>query len=193
MLVVTGVGSNIFQCLLQLLPKWEKWEGRRIDLDSVDWPIDADRYLFCSGVINADLRETLNVNMIYPIRVSDFVLNENPKARICIIGSESAYTWSYDALYAASKVAIHRYVETKRLPYPDQQLVCVAPSIIEDCGMTLRRKDKKALAKRADALPKKRWLKAMEVAKMVYHLLYVDAGYTTGVVIRMNGGAHCVR
>ena len=35
----------------------------------------------------------------------------------------------------------------------------------------------------------KEGLTAMEVAKMVYFLLYVDRGYTTGTIVRMHGGA----
>jgi hypothetical protein len=54
--------------------------------------------------------------------------------------------------------------------------------------MTLRRDDTENLERRREEHPKKRFLTSLEVAKMVHHLLYVDEGYTTGTVIRMNGG-----
>jgi NAD(P)-dependent dehydrogenase (short-subunit alcohol dehydrogenase family) len=73
---------------------------------------------------------------------------------------------------------------------PQQQIVCVSPGIIEDAGMTVRREDRVNLARRRDMHPKRRFLRAIEVARMIHFLLYVDEGYTSGVVIRMNGGAH---
>ena len=74
-----------------------------------------------------------------------------------------------------------------------QQLVCVAPTCIVGSGMNLRRNadGRAALAERLETHPKQRWLEPREVAEMVCFLLMVDKGYTTNVVIRMNGGEHC--
>lgn len=165
-------------------------------------PDDGERYLFCVGLIRqkrlrdqteAEASESFLVNAVRVIRECDRLLETNPRARICVVGSESAYKWSFDGAYAASKAALHRYVETKRLRYPDQQLVCVAPTCIEGSAMNLRRNEdgKRALAARVERHPKKRWLQPIEVARMVHHLLCVDEGYTTGITIRMNGGEHC--
>ena len=57
------------------------------------------------------------------------ILATNPSARICIIGSESAYRGSFDGTYAKSKAAIHRYVEATPT-HGQQQLVAISPGII---------------------------------------------------------------
>lgn len=190
-LAVTGMGSSIITALSGLIsPIAVVRIGDEIP--------DASRYVLCAGVLRPkplsgqtpdEVAESLEVNLIRPMRLCDEILARNDTARICVVGSESGYAWSYDGAYAAAKTALHRYVETKRL-LPDQQLVCVAPSIIEDAGMTSRREDIENLERRRDRNPKKRFLRSIEVARMIYHLLYVDEGYTTGVMIRMNGGDH---
>jgi NAD(P)-dependent dehydrogenase (short-subunit alcohol dehydrogenase family) len=195
MLAVTGYNSRIVQELRTLLPEGEEVvalasRGRAIAT------VESDRFLLCAGVIrpaklvdqtDEDVAETLDVNCIAPIRFCEWVLERFETARICVIGSESAFTWSFDDAYAASKVALHRYVETRKLG-PKQQLICIAPSIIGDCNMTTGREDHENLARRKEEHPKKRFLRAAEVAKLVHFLLYVDEGYLSGQVIRMNGG-----
>jgi NAD(P)-dependent dehydrogenase (short-subunit alcohol dehydrogenase family) len=193
MLAVTGYGSRIVDEMRALLPADE--QVLRID-DLADW--SPDRYLLCAGILRplqlyqqsvAQITESMLVNLIRPMQLCDLILERNDKARICVIGSESGYSWSYDGTYAAAKAALHRYVETKQIK-PDQQLVCVAPSIISDCKMTLDRKDVENLERRRESHPKKRFLMAAEVAKLIHFLLYIDEGYTTGTVIRMNGGGN---
>jgi NAD(P)-dependent dehydrogenase (short-subunit alcohol dehydrogenase family) len=191
MLAVTGYRSKIVDELRTLLP-----EGEEVVRMADYIPEDAERYLLCAGVIRpktlreqtkAEIAETLDVNLITPIRLCDSILERNPKARICVIGSESGYSWSYDGVYASAKAALHRYVETKKLE-PHQQLVCVAPSIINDTGMTLARQDVENLKAREMAHPKGRLLSPLEVAKVIHFLLYQDLGYLTGTVVRLNGG-----
>lgn len=163
-------------------------------------PMEAERYLFSQGLLQPkrmaeqtkiEVLKSFWANAAAVIRACDDIFAANPKARVCIIGSESAFAWSYDGAYAAAKAALHRYVETKRLQSPDQQLICIAPSIIGDAQMTVSRRDHDGLVQRMAAHPKRRWLEAAEVAALVHHCLYVDRGYLSGVVIRLNGGAHC--
>lgn len=197
MIHVRGAGSAIAQALeanhLALVCPVER--GQKM-------PDDGELYLFCVGLIRqkriadqdeAEIAMTFFVNTIFVIKECDRLLAVNPKARICVIGSESAFKGSFDGAYAAAKAALHRYVETKRLNYPDQQLVCVAPTCIENTGMNKRRNADgvAALERRRLGHPKQRWLQPIEVARMVHHLLCVDYGYTTNTVIRMSGGEHC--
>jgi NAD(P)-dependent dehydrogenase (short-subunit alcohol dehydrogenase family) len=194
MLAVTGYRSQIVTELRKLLPVDE--EVVRLSADIKFDPTLCDRYLLCAGLLRPkmlseqdadEIGESLAVNAIRPIRTCDAVLEANPLARIVVMGSESGFTWSYDGAYAAAKAALHRYVETKKLK-PHQQLVCVAPSIIADTGMTERRQDKENLERRRLEHPKQRFLTALEVAKLIHFLLYTDQGYVSGQVIRMNGG-----
>lgn len=195
MLAVTGYNSRIVQELIEIVPGDDQIPAIMSMERPDDTPI-VTRYVLCAGVLRSkplseqsldEITESVLVNGIWPMQLCDRILHYNDHARICIIGSESGYTWSHDGTYAAAKAALHRYVETKKLK-PGQQLVCVAPSIVGDAGMTLRRTDTENLDRRRQENPKRRFLKAVEVARMVHFLLYVDEGYTTGTVIRMNGG-----
>lgn len=198
MLTITGAGSRIAEEVRKIVGE-KRCQNIRIE----DYPPSySDKFLICHGVLNPknileqtpeDVSESFRINCAETIRFCEKIFREIKDARVCIVGSESAYSWSYDDTYAAAKAAIHRYVETKRLPYPGQQMVCVAPTIIVDAGMTTRRHDQDRVKLRAAAHPKGRFLRSEEVAKMIHHLLYVDEGYTSGVVIRMNGGEHTRR
>ena len=192
MLAVTGYRSRIVEELRSLLPEGEEIvrTGRGNEF------IYADRYLLCAGVLRpkriaeqtqAEIDESLAVNLIEPIQLCERILGMNENARICVMGSESGFAWSFDGVYAAAKAALHKYVETKKLG-PHQQLVCVAPSIVADTGMTERRQDVENLERRKEMHPKKRFLTAKEVARLIHFLLYVDEGYLSGQVIRINGG-----
>lgn len=199
MLVVRGAGSQIAKAIVPLLPAGEHvYVSHR----HVRVPTTAERYLFCDGLLigkrledqtDDETAETMFANY-YGVRDQcDRVIAQNDDARIAVIGSESAFAGSYDEAYAEAKRALHTYVETKQLRTPQQQLVCVAPSIIQDCAMTTRRTDVDNLECRRREHPKRRFLQASEVAKLVHFLLYVDKGYLSGVVLRMNGGAHTQR
>ena len=194
MIAIRGAGSSIAQQLIAMLP-----EGERAEAISrgASMPVSAARYFFCVGLLRSksmadqtddEIGESMVANYSQVAFECDRLLSANACARICVMGSESGFSGSFDGAYALAKERLHKYVETKRLQYPGQQLVCVAPSIISDSGMTLRRVDTDDLERRRWAHPKRRYLTAMEVAQMVHFLLYVDRGYTTGTVIRMNGG-----
>jgi NAD(P)-dependent dehydrogenase (short-subunit alcohol dehydrogenase family) len=200
MLVITGWNSRIAEELRGLLdyrPQMHKMEGEE---DCVRATYDAlphaERYFFCAGVLlgksymgmtphERDL--TWQINYLKVKDACDAIFAANDRARICVMGSESAYLGSFDEMYALSKRKLHEYVETKRLG-PDQQLVCVSPHIISDAGMTTRRTDQDQLRERARAQAKRRWATSLEVAKLVHFLLYEDEGYITNTVIRMHGG-----
>ena len=192
MIYVRGAGSAIAQALAELEAICPI--GRHDEI-----PTDGTKYLFCAGVLRQkrtldqnefESADTFSVNASLVIRACDRLIECNPKARICVMGSEAAYTGSFDSFYAASKAALHRYVETKRLKHPGQQLVCVAPSIIADTGMTNARNaaGRRAMEDRRVLHPKGRFLEPMEVARVIHFLL--DQDYITGTVIRMNGGEH---
>ncbi len=158
------------------------------------------RYVFAAGFLQPthishqtfdQIGESLAVNLVSVVQMCEHVLHRNPQARICVVGSASGECGSYDTTYALAKAGLHRYVETRQLQGPDQQLVCVAPGIIENSGMTWRRKDTERLDTRREAHPKRRFLDATEVARMIRFLLWEDRGYTTNTVIHMQGDVRC--
>lgn len=194
MIAIRGADSAIAKALVGLLPKWECWVA--VPRGETP-PVDASRYFFAQGLLRSkpmaeqtedEITESMAVNAAQVIHQCDYLLGANANARICVMGSESGYSGSYDETYSVAKQKLHRYVETKRCKYPGQQLVCVAPSIISDAGMTLRRDDTEGLEQRRMSHPKRRYIKSIEVARLVHFLLYADCGYMTGTVLRMHGG-----
>lgn len=195
MICIRGASSPLAAAVSELLP-----EGEQITVAGRGETITrGERHLFCQGILTPkpivrqskeEIARSFWVNAGEIIRQCDIIFDKNPLARVCVVGSESGFAWSYDGAYAAAKAALHRYVETKKLLSPVQQLVCVAPSIIADGGMTMRREDFDNLAEKARSHPKLRFLTCAEVARLIHHVLYVDEGYLSGVVIRLNGGQH---
>jgi NAD(P)-dependent dehydrogenase (short-subunit alcohol dehydrogenase family) len=193
LIAVRGGGSAIVKALRPMVTEWLVVQPRGHDM-----PICADRFLFCAGVLrsksrdeqtDAEIEEGYRVNLWQVTDDCERILSENDKARICVIGSESAYTGSFDGVYADAKRSLHRYVEQKKLK-PGQQIVCISPGPIEDCGQFTRRLDTWRTDERMARHPQKRFLKAIEVARLVHFVLYVDEGYLSNVVIRLNGGEH---
>src|SRR5712671_2878830 len=144
MIAIRGIHSNIAFSLIHYCGLQDEiYEIKRNDLP----PLDVDRYLFCQGLlygkrrmdmIGDEVSETYKINYASIACTCELILECNPVARICVIGSESGISGSYDECYADAKRLLHHYVETKRIR-SKQQLVCVAPSIIGDAGMTIRR------------------------------------------------------
>ncbi len=202
MLYVTGSSTTIFKALLPMLPEGERIRNNTADLSRPphEWllslPVDADRYLLAAGFMSGqspsdisrvDRMKTLAVNCLSVQTICQHVLEQNPLARICVVGSESGYSGSYDESYAEAKRAAHEFIEGFPIG-SGQQLVGVAPSIIKDSGMTQRRKDLANLGNLENTHPKGRFLAAKEVARLIHFLLYQDLGYITGTVVRINGG-----
>lgn len=196
MIAIRGAGSQIVSALFMLLPTEPREQVVVVPRDT-DMPLNAERYLFCQGLIRPrrgrdqtaeQIGESFRVNCWFICEQCDRIFAANPRARVCVIGSESGISGSFDDVYAAAKRSLHEYVEKKRL-LPDQQLVCVAPSIMNS-GMTLQREDKENLERRRTSHPKRRFIEPEEVAAVVRFVLYGDRGYLSNVVIRMNGGGH---
>jgi len=198
MIAVAGIGTTIAQELDKMIRAVYP-DDVMIRLGDAEDRLDSvNRYLMAAGVLHNkalteqskdEMNESLWVNAMGPIGSCEKILAANPQARICIIGSKAGEAGSFDQTYAAAKAAVHNYVRNARIT-GGQQIVCIAPTIIEDSGMTSRRNEDGVIAldKRREEHPKKRFLKAREVAKLVHFLLYVDEGYITNTVIEMKGG-----
>ena len=188
---VRGAGSSIAKALAGLVPVCAVPRNERI-------PIDGVRYMFCVGLLRQKRRhmqtpdeqeEGFRVNLWQVTDECERIFSANDRARVCVIGSESAYRGSFDETYGMAKLRLHEYVERKRLRR-GQQLVCVSPSIILNTGMTDARSvaGRDAMEARRREHPQRRWMQPMEVARMVKFLLCEDRGYITNTVIRMHGG-----
>ncbi len=204
---VTGVRTTVIQELLGLVAAERVVSFGRHDDDDVfvdlgaefdvgAIPVDLDRYVLAAGLLMArplhhqtfaETAASFAVNLTSVVRICDHLLDNNPCARIVVIGSES-WRGSYDTSYFLSKVALNAYVEHKRLIHHTQQLVVVSPTIILDSGMTRRREDVDSVKERAALSPRGDFLRAAEVAKLVHYCLYVDSGNLTNTVVSLNCG-----
>ncbi len=192
MIAIRGINSSIAQSFIKIIND----EVCEIGRDKIFPLSTAEKYLFCQGILigkkridqtSDEIAKTYRINYSSIAMMCDSILESNQSARICVIGSESGIVGSYDEVYADSKRLLHHYVETKRIG-AEQQLVGIAPSIIEDSNMTQKREDQDVLDKKRILNPKGRFLKAIEVARLVYFCLYVDKGYLNNVILRINGG-----
>lgn len=159
-----------------------------------EMPLDLHRYLICCGYLagralsemtDEESARTWDLNFFQPARFCDRLFAANHRARVCVIGSESGFSGSFDMAYAGAKAALHLYVETKRLLHAEQMLIALAPHIIWDTGMTQRRPDTEVLALRCGGNRLGRWLTAGEVAREAHHLLFRASASLSGTIVRM--------
>lgn len=164
-------------------------------LDNI--PLDCERYVITLGyllpkkITEQTSEESLNsiaINLLFPVRLIEKILEVNKKARIIVLGSESGFKGSFDTSYFIAKAGLSSYVREKYVKYPEQQLVMVAPSVILDSRMTQERDDLEQVVERAKDLPKQRYLMSKEVAEAIYFLLYIDKGYINNEILNINGG-----
>ena len=160
-------------------------------------PIDSSCYVINVGILNSlniidyseeKAWESINVNCIGVIRLCEHILRNNSAARIIIIGSESGKKGSFDTLYFIAKAALNAYVKERYLNCPEQQLLIISPSTIDDGAMTRARKDQKRLEEYRLNHPKKRFLKMKELSELVSSILEMESSYLTNTEIEFNGG-----
>jgi len=190
---VTGASSTIITSYLEYMDDPEQFIHTSRDPFTLPW--DCDRYILCAGVLHgkslrelsrAQVNETMAVNFTDVARFCDVIFEHNKRAKICVIGSESGVNGSYNMAYAGAKAALHKYVETKILLTRDQHLVCVSPTIIQNSGMTRRRKDSEEIFEKGKDRRLGRWLSSDEVARTIAFALAEPA--LSNTIIHMTGG-----
>ena len=178
MILVTGARTTIVQAIQHLKPdepvvRIHLRPGSDEVYDFTMAP-PGSRIVLAAGLLlglkdhTADTyQRTMRANFMEPVAIIQQALGEIPGVRICAIGSQSAVAGSYDEVYAQSKQKLHRMIGRIRTA-PDQQLVCVAPPIIADSGMTQRRHDY------PQVLQLRSHCTAADVARAVVDLLWED-------------------
>ena len=130
----------------------------------------------------------IKINLLSTIEIAEIALKYNKKAKIFIMGSESGKKGSYDIVYALTKAALHKYIKERRILFPNQQLLGLAPSTIIDGKITIKRKDKKNVKKSIRSNPKKRGIYSYEISKFIYSLIFFNTDYISNTVIDIDGG-----
>jgi NAD(P)-dependent dehydrogenase (short-subunit alcohol dehydrogenase family) len=206
-ILIIGKNSNISKEFLIKIPKVKfifqpskkKWNMKNIDFDSkkINLIKKVDKILILQSVISSipflkrrssDIASQVSVNLLSVVKICEVALQHNRKVKIIILGSESGIKGSFDIVYSLTKAAIHKYVEERKIKYPEQQLICLAPSTIIDSRMTIKRKDKKNIQKSIVNNPKKRGILSKEISNLIYTLFYEQTDYISNTVIRIDGG-----
>jgi hypothetical protein len=182
-----------------IAPSKSLWNMNNTDLSKKQINIikNVDKILLLQSVISSkffldrkqsEITKQININFLSIIKICELALNYNKKVKIIVLGSESGIKGSYDIVYGLMKFSIHKYVEERKIQYSKQQLVCISPSTIIDTKMTLSRKDQKNVLMSILKNPKKRGIKSIEIANLIYTIFYNITDYMTNTVIRVDGG-----
>ncbi len=178
MLAVTGFRTSIVKALsqrtgepvLRIHGNLDRFDGGFVI------PEGAEKFVLAGGIIyplqahqqtGEQILTALAVNLVSVIRLCEHILHTVPRARIVVVGSVSGRDGSFDQMYAASKAGVHAYVQTRLVQSP-QLLFCVAPTIVSDSGMTMRRADYPAILSRRPSVT------SMQVAETAAAALYAD-------------------
>lgn len=144
------------------------------------------------AIINQDKAEALmQVNFWSLTRLAASAMRPMIRAkagRVVAIGSITAMKGTPgNAVYAASKGAIHAYIKTLAMELSTKGVTAnaVAPGYVDTDLMT----PYAAMRSTAEAkIPVGRYATADEIAGLVGYLLSEDAGYITGAVMPIDGG-----
>ena len=206
-ILIIGKSSNISKEFLKKIPKnnfifkpsKKIWNMKNIDFNSkkINLIKKVNKILLLHSVISStpflkrrslDIVSQISVNLLSVVKICEVALQHNKKVKIIILGSESGINGSFDIVYSLTKAAIHKYVEERKIKYPEQQLICLAPSTIIDSHMTIKRKDKINIQKSIINNPKKRGILSKEISNLIYALFYEQTNYISNTVIRIDGG-----
>lgn len=180
-------------------PAKKSWDMKNLNFKShqIKKITSADKILLLQSIISSkkfikrkqkEILNQISINLMSIIKICEVALEKNKNVKIIVLGSESGIKGSYDIVYGLMKTSLHKYVEERRISYPNQQLVCISPSTIIDSRLTSKRKDKKNILKSVRINPKKRGIMSIEIAELIYNIFYKTTDYLTNTVIRVDGG-----
>jgi 2,3-dihydroxy-2,3-dihydro-p-cumate dehydrogenase len=142
------------------------------------------------------LRETVDRNLWTAVWCSYYALPYMRRAvygRIVSIGADSVRNGLSDhAGYNAAKGGVHALTTGLAREFAGDGITvnCVAPSAVETPQLADVRRSNSDLARRVlEVIPMGRAATEAEVAGMVAYLVGPDAGFVTGQVLSLNGGA----
>ena len=205
-ILIIGKNSKIAKEFIRMIdnskifsPSKLEWDMKNLNFkkSKINKIKGSDKILLLQSVISSkfflkrkqtDIMKQISINLLSVIKICEIALKYNKKVRIIVLGSESGIKGSYDLVYGLMKSSLHKYVQERRIKFPNQQIVCISPSTIIDSKMTLNRKDKKNIKKSVYLNPKKRGIKSFEIAELIYNIFYKSTDYLTNTIIRVDGG-----
>ncbi len=207
-ILITGSNSKIAKHLIKLIPKKikiQKINSKNFKLENLDeikknikFFEQFDTVFFFHSEIGTErlnfnnlekISRSININLLSQIYISEICLKNHKNAKIFFTGSESGLKGSYDIIYSLMKTSIHKYVEERKILFPNQKVLCLAPSTITDSIFTNKRKDQKNVKNSIKLNPKKRGLYSKEIAEIIFDMMFSKKfNYLTNTIIHLNGG-----
>ncbi|MBA6342128.1 SDR family oxidoreductase [Colwellia sp. MB02u-10] len=209
-IALVGSSSLLSRCLIKdLSSEYITTYGRQnadiiFDAENIEteiieslFDLDYDVYVFNLGYLqpkrikdqsSSNIIKSLSINALFTIKSCEYIFDNNPKARIFIIGSESGKKGSFDTSYFLAKSMLRSYTKERKLSFEDQQLLLVSPSTIEDGKMTSSRSDTETLETYKQIHPKRRFLDSSEVSQLLFDLIKNPSTYLCNTEIELNGG-----
>ncbi len=207
-ILITGSNSKIAKYLVKLIPKnikVKKINSKNFKLENLEeikknikFFKQFDTIFFFHSEIgtvrlNFDNLEkiyrSISINLLSQIYISEVCLKNHKNAKIFFSGSESGLKGSYDIIYGLMKSSVHKYVEERKILFPNQKILCLAPSTIIDSNFTNKRIDQINVKNSIKSNPKNRGLYSKEIAEIIFDLMMSKKfDYLTNTVIQLNGG-----
>ena len=207
-ILITGSTSKIAKHLVKLIPKsvkLTKINSKNFKFDNlnqikknINYFKQFDTIFFFHSEIGTKrldfeniekISRSVYINLLSQIYISEICLKNHKDAKIFFTGSESGLKGSYDIIYSLMKASIHKYVEERKILFPNQKILSLAPSTIIDSNFTKGRKDQKNVKKSIKINPKKRGLYSKEVAEIIFEIMFSKKfDYLTNTIIQLNGG-----
>ncbi|WP_228266147.1 SDR family NAD(P)-dependent oxidoreductase [Microlunatus elymi] len=136
-------------------------------------------------------RTDFTANLITTMLITEALLPAitRPGGRIVMITSGAGLRGS--GSYGVAKAAVHGYMWdlTNRLAAQQVTANAIAPSFVPDTEFWDGRRDPADAATRVSRIPMNRPGTPSEVAEAVAYLCNAEAGWTTGQILQLNGGA----
>ena len=126
-------------------------------------------------------------NFMIPVTLIEKLNTVDITFNFIYISSESAKKGSFDANYAAQKAATEMFIRECNLLNSESLVVAVAPSMIGDAGMTLRRLDTQNVEKAKRNHPKGALLKTEDLVDLIEFLIFQNT-YISNTTLEINGG-----
>ena len=207
-ILVTGSNSKIAKNLVKLIPKnleIQKINSKNFKLENLNeikkntkFFKQFDTIFFFHSEIGVErlnfdnlekISRSISINLLSQIYISEICLRNHKNAKIFFTGSESGLKGSFDIIYSLMKTSIHKYVEERKILFPNQKILCLAPSTIIDSNFTNKRKDQLNVKKSLKSNPKRRGLYSKEIAEIIFDIMFSKKfDYLTNTVVHLNGG-----
>jgi hypothetical protein len=175
---------------IEKIAREDDWEALQFDTKSFNVVLYSWGLLFPNRIVDQKFEEKIAgyiYNFLIPVTLIEKLNKFESGFNFIYISSESAKKGSFDGNYACQKAATETFIRECQLLNRESIVVAVAPSMMSDAGMTLRRSDTKNVENAKNNHPKGNLLRTAELVKLIEFLVFKNT-YISNTTIEINGG-----